>query len=187
MPRKFTASVQGFILLHSFCFPEDLGVSDWSVGTCSLPSRCKRFVYLVSGRLPSWLSPIHLRPVTWSFTPNFTWCPPTNSLGFWYHEMFEFHQDSFINHSTHLLPSLLLVSDRRAPLPFLSICNWHSAGNHGCCFLTLTKLTCVSHPDKLIHLGHLYWCLLARKLNRHSNLSGPDLVHMSTFGSEFNW
>lgn len=62
MLRILIASVQGFILLHSFCFPEDLGVSDWSVGTCSLPSRCKRFVYLVSGRLPFWLSPIYLKP-----------------------------------------------------------------------------------------------------------------------------
>lgn len=70
----------------------------------------------------------------------------------------------FINHSTHLLPSLQLVTDRCALLPFLSICNWHSAGNHECCLLTLTKLTCVSHQEKLIHLGHLYWCFLARKL-----------------------
>lgn len=144
MPRMFTASVQEFLLQHSYCFPEDLGVSDWSVGTCSLPSRCKRFLYLVSGRLPSWLSPVHLRPVTWSSTPNSTWCPPTNSLG---SEMFEFHHESLINCRTHILSRCLDgYRSMCTLLPLLKrwSTNWYLAGNHSFCFLTLTKLTCVS-------------------------------------------
>ncbi len=157
MPRISTASVQGLMLLHCFCFPEDLGVSDWSVGTCSLPSRRKRFVYLVSGRLPSWLSPIHLRPVTWSSTPNSTWCPPTNSLG------------SDIMRCLNSIMILLLIAART----FLAVAlmasvyvhtasllrhwstNWHLAGNHGCCLLTFSKLTWNFLFGYQIHLGHL--------------------------------